>query len=358
MWVSGAKLTIAAWLVAIVASLGCQQLAGRSENRKGSAAFREMRFIEAVAHYEQAVRNVDDPIVHYNLALAYSKVFRQGAQGNVIIDRISSESRACEVIPGVTTVSKRVCVKQGDSHMVECDEAHPCAAGFRCESTSLCALDNKRLADLATQHFGTWLQHHPSDAETRSLMTQVWIDSGQYKKAIDYWEALDRTKPNDPSIMGNLAGINLKANEWRKSIEWYLRVATHSPESSAKVAAYQFIGNVAWSKLNAKGLPREQAVELADRGMGALQKAAEIQPENPKLYALMGSISAFRALQHGASWAGGIDRAFALDLQQTSRVMNDKAKKQAGRASPTLPVIPPPSSPSAASSARTESSGS
>ena len=47
---------------------------------------------------------------------------------------------------------------------------------------------------------------------------------------------------------------------------------------------------MAWSKLNAKGLPREQAVELADRGMGALQKAAEIQPENPKLYALMESI--------------------------------------------------------------------
>ena len=60
---------------------------------------------------------------------------------------------------------------------------------------------------MTAQHFGVWLKSHPTDAETRSLMTQVWIDSSQYKKAIDYWQELLYAKPNDPDLMGALAGI-------------------------------------------------------------------------------------------------------------------------------------------------------
>jgi tetratricopeptide (TPR) repeat protein len=168
-------------------------------------------------------------------------------------------------------------------------------------------------------------------------MTQVWIDSNQYKKAIEYWEALLKDKPNDSEIMGALAGINLKAGDWRKSIEYYTKVAEVSKEESAKVAAYQFIGNVAWSKLNSKTLTTADSVELADRGIGALQKAAEIQPKNPKLFGLMGSIFNFRSLAQGASWAAGLDRAAAQDLQIVSRVLSDEAKKAQG-----LPVTPTP----------------
>lgn len=334
---SDGMATRAAIIVAVVAAVGCQQLAGRSDNRKGTAAFREMRFVAAVAHFQRAIQTVDDPIIHYNLALAYSKVFKQGGEGSVVIDRMASDSGACQIVPGAAPVSKRVCVKQGETPLIECDDAHPCGANIRCEVTALCAVDNKRLADLATEHFALWLQAHPTDAETRALMTQVWIDSAQYPKAIDYWQQQHRARPNDTAIMGNLAGINLKANEWRKSIEWYLQVADHSSEPSAKVAAYQFIGNVAWSKLNGKTLPREQAAELADRGIGALQKAAGLQPENPKLLALMGSIYGLRALQHGASWAAGIDRAAALELQQATRVLSDRAKSAAAGSGTTPP---------------------
>jgi tetratricopeptide (TPR) repeat protein len=168
----------------------------------------------------------------------------------------------------------------------------------------------------------------------------VWIDSSQFKRAIDYWEALLEQKPGDVEIMGSLAGINLKAGDWRKSIEWFQKVAAASKEESAKVSAYQFIGNVAWSKLNSKTLDTAETVELADYGIGALQKAGELQPKNPKLFGLMGSIYNFRALAHGASWAAGLDRAKALDLQHVSRVLSDEAKKAQG-----LPVTPPPASP-------------
>jgi tetratricopeptide (TPR) repeat protein len=332
MRIADRAIVIALLLLAVV---GCDSLDGRSKNRKGNAAFREMRFTDAVTYYQQAIKEVDDPIVHYNLALAYSKVFKPGGEGDVLIDRMGTDT--CNVIPGVHSVSKQVCTKPDDRHFVDCDAKNVCPSSFTCQKLDICALDDAKLADLVTEHFAQWLKSHPTDAETRALMTQVWIDSSQYKKALDYWEELLKTKPNDPEIMGNLAGINLKANEWRTSIEWYLKVATVATEPSAKVAALQFIGNVAWSKLNSKTLTQAESVELADRGIGALQKAAGLQPDNPRPFGLMASIFNFRAQAQGASWASSLDRATAQDLQHTSRVLNEKAKKAAGTAPPVVP---------------------
>lgn len=249
-------------------------------------------------------------------------------------------SLTCDVMPNTKTITKQVCVKEGNKTFVPCDEKNVCPSSFQCKKVDLCAVDDAMLADMAAQHFGKWLEKHAEDTETRGLMTQVWMDSSQYKKAIDYWQGLLDKKPNDPDIMGALAGINLKANDWRKSIEWYNKVAGVATDPVAKVAAYQFIGNVAWSKLNSKTLDAADSIELADRGIGALQKAGELQPDNPKPFGLMASIFNFRGQNHGASWAGAIDRATAQDLQHVSRVLRDKAKKAEGSATAPTPSSP------------------
>lgn len=337
-------------LLVVVTATGCDSLDGRSRNKKGNRFFRETKFIDAAAEYEKALKTVDDPIIHYNLALAYSKVFKPGAEDASETLLGVSGTFVCENIPQTKTVSKQVCVKPGDRRFDECDAKNVCASSYQCLQSQMCSISNAVIADMAAQHFGVWLKAHPTDAHTRAIMTQVWIDSSQYKKAIDYWEELLKAKPNDPEIMGSLAGINLKAGEWRKSIEWFQKVAEVSKEESAKVSAYQFIGNVAWSKLNSKTLDTKDTVELADYGIGALQKAAELQPKNPKLFGLMGSIFNFRSLAQGASWAAGLDRAKAQDLQIMSRVLSDEAKKAQG-----LPETPPATPPAAPT--KTETGG-
>jgi len=313
-------------LLLVATATSCTSLDGRNRNRKGNHFFRATQFVDAAAEYQKALTEVDDPIIHYNLGLAYSKVFRVGAEGSVPLD--VAGSFACKMIPNVNVAApKTVCVKPEDKHFKSCDEKDVCPSSFKCENTALCTIDNAQLADMAAQHFGKWLESHPDDAETRGLMTQVWIDSEQYPKALAYWKGMLDKKPNDPEIMGNLAGINLKAGDWRKSIAWYLKVADISKEASAKVAAYQFIGNVAWSKLNSKTLSAEDSVDLADMGIGALQMASEIAPKNPKLVGLRASIYNFRSLTQGASWAASLDRAAAQELQQRSRVLAKEAKK-------------------------------
>jgi len=335
-------------LVAVTSTLGCEQLDGRNRNKKGNRYFREMKFIDAVAEYEKALKTVDDPTIHYNVALAYSKIFKPGMETDQDLLLGEKGSFVCDQVPQVKFVSKQACVKSGDRRYDACDAKNVCASSYTCKQAELCAIGNNAIADMTAQHFGVWIKSHPKDAETRGLMTQVWMDSGQYKKALDYWQTLLDGKPNDTEIMGALAGINLKAGDWRKSIEWYTKVAELSKEESAKVAAYQFIGNVAWSKLNSKTLTTADSVELADRGIGALQKAAEIQPKNPKLFGLMGSIFNFRSLAMGASWAAGLDRATAQDLQIVSRVLSDEAKKAQGLLVTPAPAPAPSQSPDGA----------
>jgi tetratricopeptide (TPR) repeat protein len=258
---------------------------------------------------------------------------------------------------------------------------YTCGSSFRCVEGPFCAMTSPELADMAAQHFQIWIKAQPSDDEikkqlsqaseqldeakkagnnsavanaqrevddlstkdqTRKLMTLLWTDSDQYQKAIDYWESLLKEKPNDAEIMGNLAGIQLKAGNWRKSIEWYTKVAEVTNDQSSKVVTYQYIGNVAWQKLNSRLLVGADAIELADRGIGALQRGAEVQPKNARLVGLQASIYNFRSTAHGASWAAAIDRAAAQELLKLSRVLADEAKKAQGQptGAPETPANP------------------
>ena len=374
---------------------GCQGLDGRQRNRAGNRLFKESQFASAAGEYEKALSEVDDPTIHFNLGLAYAKIFKPGYDKPVVLEVAGSQ--ACTSIPGVKQTTARVCVKEGDTHFNECDDKNVCPSSFQCQQTQLCTIDDKSLAELAAKHFMTWIAVQPTDAEIdkrleqlnkelhqaeledcgmggsgastggggecgtprvaglkheidelaakdqiRQQMTQLYIDSDQFDKAIAYWENLLKDKPNNPQLMGILAGINLKAGDWRKSIDWYTKVATAAKQPADKVAAYQFIGNVAWSKLNSKQLSVPDSIELSDRGISALQHAAELAPKTPRLFGLQGSIYNFRAQLHGASWAAGIDRATAQDLQHQSRVLTDEAKKAQGLDTPptTPPAVP------------------
>ncbi len=280
---------------------------------------------------------------------------------------------------------------------------YTCGSSFRCVEGPFCSLTSPELADMAAQHFQIWIKAQPSDDEikkqlaqaseeledakksgnpsaigraqtrvddlstkdqTRKLMTLLWTDSDQYQKAIDYWEGLLKEKPNDAEIMGNLAGIQLKAGNWRKSIEWYTKVAEVTNDKSSKVVTYQYIGNVAWQKLNSRLLVGADAIELADRGIGALQRGAEVEPKNARLVGLQASIYNFRSTAHGASWAAAIDRASAQELLKLSRVLADEAKKAQGQptGAPETPATPagtgtPPAGAGSGASPATPSGG-
>lgn len=409
----GAKRSASIATVVIAALFGsaCNDIEGRNGNRRGNRLFRDMQFIDAASEYERALLKVQDPIIHYNLGLAYSKMYRPGYEKPILLGEATDP--VCATIPNTKPAKAQVCIKKPDSQdqsdrrrFNDCDAKDVCPSSFDCKDTTMCTATSAELADLAATHLQAWIKTQPSDEvlaaelktirdemkakqadhearmaaippgdasadarageiqriksamdeltrrvdeltlkdDMRKLMTQVWMDTGQSQKAIAFWEAELATKPNNPTIMGNLAGINLKANDWRKSIEWYHKVADAETDPAQKVASLQSIGNVAWSKLNSKTLTIDESVELADFGLGALQKAAVIQPKLGRLFSLQASILNFRSLTHGAAFAAAIDRSNAQDLLKLARVLIEEAKKQQQGQSPT-PAAPAPSPP-------------
>lgn len=402
-------------LASTFALAGCEDLDGRASNRKGNRLFREGRFIDSAALYEDSLKKVKDDKIEYNLGLAYSRIFK-GTEEPVLV--AEAGSFPCTTIPNTTPTKRSVCVKKDpadeDRAYPDCKTNDDCPESARCAlDLDLCAIDNKVLADLSAQHLTIWIAKQAPDDEIRkrdeeltkeltelekvrddseleaekhrdpktgkftdkgayedamqrktaadekikikkeeieenrlkftmrTLMTNLLVDSGQHDKALAYWDAELKARPNDFEAMGKLAGINLKAGNYRKAIEWYLIIGEKVPEDANKITAYSSVGNVAWAKLNSKTLNPDESVELADLGIGALQKASALAPKNPTFLRLQGALYNFRGLTHGASWAAAIDRASAQDLKGQIDVVTGKAQPPSEKPAPPTPPTPP-----------------
>src|SRR5438128_2398160 len=88
---SRARSANARWIVGVLlvglglSNAGCSELDARGANRKGNRQFREGKFVDAAGNYETALKTVKDEKVEYNIGLAYSKIFRAGADDLILL---------------------------------------------------------------------------------------------------------------------------------------------------------------------------------------------------------------------------------------------------------------------------------
>jgi tetratricopeptide (TPR) repeat protein len=314
-------VAIAAVLVLVIALGRCRRSAeteGRERARNASRLFRAGAYIEAVAEYEQALALVDDTWIHFNLGLAYAKLFQPGLERPLRLGVVGSA--VCDAIPHIVTLDARVCLAEGDRTFDDCDDDHRCSASHTCTKTRLCALASAQvIARAAATHFQIWLAANDDDHETRRLMTVLWIDSHQFREAIEYWKSRNRTAPGDAETMKTLASISIKAGDWRAAIAWYRKLASVARDDGARVAAYELVGQVAWSQLSSSTVPATDRRELADRGIAALQRAIKLAPTNGKLVRLQGSLYNLRALTRASPADAENDRAIAQRLLTIAR---------------------------------------
>ncbi len=262
-------------------SAGCDELSARRHIQHGTSLYEDDKYEEAAAEFEAGLKM--DPnlaIGHYNAGLTYYKLFRAGVD----------------------------------------------------------TPENKGFADKAVEHFQAWLKSNPTDSETQEIVSEIWVNNKDYEKALAYWQGEHDAKPKDPGPIKQLASINFKAGRFDETVKWYVAEAEAEPQLADKVLSYLSVGRLAFLKLgDTTNTIGETRIHIADLGIAALQKAADLDPKSIEAENMQGALYNFRALAHGAYWAGATDRAIALHHQSRGRVLRDEAKKAKGQTPPAPP---------------------
>lgn len=286
----GSPFAIVAIAAAVlVAVTGCDELTSRREIQRANKLYLEGRYTKAIELYDAALaRTPDLAIGHHNAGLAYHKLFQPG------------------------------------------------------EETP----QNKVYAEKAAYHFTRYLEEEGgSDQKVISLLTTIWLDSGQYDKALAYWNQVLAKNPDSRDVLEKLANINRQAGNYDKALEWHHKRIALEKDPGAKVKALTDIAQMEWSRLQKPELVDAERVAVVDVGLAALQQAEQLDPKNAVVHSLIASLYQHRALAHGSSWAKAVEVA----SQRYHQVRFTEIQKAASAApasggdgkSPSNPEPPP-----------------
>jgi tetratricopeptide (TPR) repeat protein len=260
-------------LCAIWGATGCDQIDARRKIQKGSKLYNEGKFSEAADEFEKALEIAPDiTIGQYNAALANFRAFEPG-----------NDSKA-----------------------------------------------NMGYAERAGAHFETYLKESPDDRRMVELMTTLWLDSGQFAKAEEYWQAELSKNEKDPDVLRQMAKINLAAGKHDETIRWIERRCDLEEKNDAKVDCFLDIAKIQWSRLRKVDLVDLDRLQVADVGLAALQKAEKLDPNNAGVQSYLGSLYELRKLAHGAGWAQAVDAA----SERMHKLKFIELQKQAAAAAP------------------------
>jgi tetratricopeptide (TPR) repeat protein len=283
----GSRLGAFAVLLAIATGLaGCQELSARRLVQKGNEEYGEQHYEAAAAKFEAAIKKAPDlQIAHHNLGITYSRMFKPG---------------------------------------VETDE-------------------NRAIASKAAEQFAYWLDKHPNDTKIRKLLTGIWLDAGEYQKALDFWKKEHDKDPKAQDVIELIAGIYNKSGDWRSAIEWYYKDVEAAKDVDGKVLAYQSVTNLTFARLfsGRDKLFGVDRTELAEIGLAAAGEALKLDSKSIPMWGISTGLWNNRAIANGPGWAQAIDRAEAQVFDQTARVLKEEAKKaQAATGTPGAPATP------------------
>lgn len=258
---------------------GCDQLSARQLIQKGNEDYSEQRYEAAAAKFESALQKVPTlDIAHHNAGIAYSRMFKAGVE----------------------------------------------------------TPQNKEIADRAANHFAAWLEKHPDDVKIRRLLTGLWIDAGDYPKAIAFWKKEHDKDTKNRDVITTIAGIYAKSGDWRAALEWYEKDVEAAVDVPGKVAGLISITRFTFAKVfNKRDTVRdEERTEIAEIGLAAADQGIALDAKSIDLWSISVGLWNNHSIAQGPSWAQAIDRAEAQVYEQTSRVLKEEAKKAQAAGNP------------------------
>jgi len=276
-------LCLAGVVALSLSATGCDEISARRKVQEANEKYKNGRYEEAAALYEQAIaKSPDLTIAHHNLGVTYYRLMRRG------------------------------------------DDSP----------------ENQAVANKATDNLLHFLEHTSDQKEgvlIRKLVTEIWVDSSQVGKALAFWEGEHQLRPKDTSVLEQLADLNYKNGDWRKAIEWLEKSVAVAETPDTRASAFGQIGTLCFLRLlsGRDTIQGAERIALADTGIAALQKGLDLQPKNMQLVSTLASLNQQRAFASGSRIGFHIDLAVHQNYMRVFTVLRDEAKKAAEQAAPT-----------------------
>lgn len=262
------KTTVWALAAVLLATFGCSEIKARRLIQEGNKAYQAEKYDVAVAKFEAALA-LEPKLATgwFNLAIAHIDAFK----------------------PGDKTPA---------------NEAH---------------------ADKALAALNKYIELQPADETAVKLLIGTYTRSGRWQGALDFYTREYEKKPTDAFVIFNLADISEQAGRFEESRQWFTKLAETEPSTDAKATAWYRVGVSYFKQMKTiPAGPNEKRVNLADQGIAALAKAAQLQPENTNILTYSGILYRQRAAGQGKSYYAVVDLATAGDHQVKVKALKDK----------------------------------
>ncbi len=259
---------------------GCTELAARRAIQQGNADYGDGKYDEAVKSFEEAIQLAPElDVAYHNAALAYLKDMR----------------------PGLSTP------------------------------------EEKAKATKAAEYFETYLEMNPGQDEENEGVTKIlvktYMNAGDYDGALSVMQRELDKNPNDIRTIRIMAEINADARRFDESINWYRKQYDLAKTDAEKVEPLSSISVLQVNRLGGGmeivGLER---IAIADVGIGAIQEALALNPDNYILWYIAGSLYEQRSLAYEVFWLRNIDLNDAISYRIKGSELYKANQKKAAEA--------------------------
>ena len=216
---------IALLMLPLAAFAGCDAIQYRRTMDEGNKLYTAQKYDEAIERYERILqKQPDDWAANYQIAVSNLAMFHPGS-------------------------------------------THP---------------KDKEIKEEALKYLEKLMTLQPPDPAAMDKVNNFYLSlltaAGEDDKAIAFLEKKLASTPNDVNLIAQLAGMHAKKGNFDQALAYYEKKAQLDPKDKT---AWYTVGVVCWERSNKAGalVAPEERAQIIDRGLQALQKALQIDPE-------------------------------------------------------------------------------
>ena len=251
---------------------GCEQIEARSLAKEGNTLYKAGRFPQALAKFQRAAL-LDPDFPTIQLHLGYTNLALFTAQGSD---------------------------PDADKY------ARQAAAGFR-----------------------RYMKLKPGDERGARFYLQTLMDSGRNSEALQFLRRQHAKNPRDVKVVASLGALASKTGHFDEALKWYEKRADLLP---GEAKARYMVGTLCWRHLyKNQTVSAARRVQLADRGVTALQLAVKMQPEYAEAVIYLNLLYRERSKGQPDQQARDRDLALASKYYQQAKAMMKRKTPAAGK---------------------------